>query len=92
MTNKKISPELMAKYKAAIPRAFGLSRTQAECGSFGSWPFPPLLLFTLIWFDFNPVRMIEGLDKLGWLLPAMLPPSPNEWLPDLFGAWVRPWR
>jgi phosphonate transport system permease protein len=82
MKNSNISPELMAKYKAVIPRAFGLTGTQSRMRIFWIIAFSAFTLFTFIWFDFNPIRMIEGLDKLGWLLPNMFPPSPNEWLPD----------
>lgn len=45
-----------------------------------------LLLFGLWRVDASPMRLIEGVQKLGWLVALMWPPSPGGALTDLLGA------
>lgn len=45
-----------------------------------------LLLFGLWRVDASPQRLLEGVQKLGWLVALMWPPSPGGALTDLLGA------
>jgi phosphonate transport system permease protein len=45
-----------------------------------------LLLFGLWRVDAAPTRLLEGVQKLGWLLALMWPPTPGGALWDLLGA------
>ena len=45
-----------------------------------------LLVFGLWRVDAAPLRLLEGVQKLGWLLVLMWPPTPGGALRDLLGA------
>ncbi|MGF1477092.1 MAG: phosphonate ABC transporter, permease protein PhnE [Geminicoccaceae bacterium] len=75
--NKELSAltqEDIAAAKAAIPRAFSASRPE-RLGRTLAW----LLFFGLVgWclydFNFSPLRILEGLSRLGTIISFMFPP------------------
>ena len=51
------------------------------------WIGGTLLLLLGLWrLDASPLRLLEGLGKLGWLLVLMVPPSSGGALPELLEA------
>jgi phosphonate transport system permease protein len=45
-----------------------------------------LVLFSFWWTGFSLERLANGLDRLGWLIPHMLPPTHGGWLDELLYA------
>ena len=44
--------------------------------------FASLIVLCLWSMDASPQRLWQGLGKLGWLLPLMVPPTPGGWLAE----------
>jgi phosphonate transport system permease protein len=85
MLARSITPEDIARAKARMPRAFGLTprgrgRVLRGCG----------LVFFLVWFlalcwwfEITPARLQRGLSGLLVILKQMFPPSPGEQWEDI---------
>ena len=70
----------MATLRRAMPRAFGASPVVRFSLAGGWLVFAGLIALCLWRLDASPHRLWQGLGKLGWLLPLMLPPTPGGWL------------
>ena len=70
----------MATLRRAMPRAFGASPVVRFSLAGGWLVFAGLIALCLWRLDASPQRLWQGLGKLGWLLPLMLPPTPGGWL------------
>lgn len=76
----------LATLRARHPRVF--SRTPAERRTLGLvWGLGIGLVLVALWrIDADPVRIWQGLSKLGFMLALMVPPSTGGALPDLLAA------
>ncbi len=75
MAASPMSPAAVARIRAANPALFQrpiLDRVR----EYGLWlSLAGLLVYGLYWIDATPVRVWEGLSKLGFLVQFMFPPS-----------------
>ena len=70
----------MAQLRRTMPRAFGASPA-VRLGLAAGWvAFASLIALCLWRMDASPQRLWQGLGKLGWLVPLMVPPTPGGWL------------
>jgi len=83
MSHPKITKEQIENYKKSLPLAFGLPIKEKRKQLFVILIFLGFTVFTLFYLDFRP---FQGLDKLGWLLPEMFPPTPHNWLLEFLYA------
>ena len=67
-----------ARYRALLPRAFGPTPAMRAARWLGAAAFVLWLGTLLWWFDASPLRLWNGLDRLGVILRQMFPPSPGE--------------
>ncbi|MBI4047409.1 MAG: hypothetical protein HY371_11390, partial [Devosia nanyangense] len=68
------------RYKRSNPELFSRPLTQ-RLRDWSLWlAFAAALLFTLWWIDANPMRIVNGLSKLGVLVRLMVPPWPGDGL------------
>jgi phosphonate transport system permease protein len=79
----------LATLRARHPRVF--SRTPAERRTLGLvWGLGIALVVLALWrIDADPVRIWQGLSKLGFMLALMVPPSSGGVLP--WRSWARCW-
>ena len=70
----------MATLRRAMPRAFGASPTVRLGLACGWLAFAGLIVLCLWRLETSPQRLWQGLGKMGWLVPLMLPPTPGGWL------------
>ncbi|MCC6717813.1 MAG: phosphonate ABC transporter, permease protein PhnE [Acetobacteraceae bacterium] len=76
----------IARYRAALPRAFGPTPAARAGRWLGAAAFAAWLGAVLWWFDFSPARIWNGLGGLLVILRQMVPPSPGEqWDAILWG-------
>ena len=68
----------VARYRALVPRAFGPTPAGRALRWLGAAAFVLWLGTLLWWFDASPLRLWNGLDRLGVILRQMVPPSPGE--------------
>lgn len=75
-----ISKTDIAVLRRAMPRAFGASLA-ARLGLAVGWVACAALITVCLWrLDAAPQRLWQGLGKLGWLVPLMVPPTHGGWL------------
>ena len=75
-----ISETDIAVLRGAMPRAFGASPA-ARLGLAVGWVAFTALITVCLWrLDASPQRLWQGLGKLGWLVPLMVPPTHGGWL------------
>ncbi|MFD1941408.1 phosphonate ABC transporter, permease protein PhnE [Paradevosia shaoguanensis] len=68
------------RYKRSNPELFSRPLTQ-RLRDWSLWlAFAAAVLFTLWWIDANPMRIVNGLSKLGVLVRLMVPPWPGDGL------------
>jgi phosphonate transport system permease protein len=76
-----ITPVDIAAARTRHPALFGSHplrwRRRAAVLGFGT-----AVLWCLWYVDFSPLRLWQGLGKLGWLLPKLFPPGHGGWLDD----------
>jgi phosphonate transport system permease protein len=70
----------MAQLRRTMPRAFGASPAVRLSLAAGWVAFASLIALCLWRMDASPQRLWQGLGKLGWLVPLMVPPTPGGWL------------
>ena len=68
---RRTHPELFTRPLLERAKAWGLWLTFVATMAFGLW-----------WVDANPMRIVEGLNKLGLLVRLMIPPHPGDGLWD----------
>jgi phosphonate transport system permease protein len=70
----------IALLRRAVPRAFGAAPA-VRLGLAAGWIVFAGLIAVCLWrLDASPQRLWQGLGKLGWLLPLMVPPTSGGWL------------
>lgn len=68
---RKTNPELFSRPLPERMKTWGLWLSFVATLAFGLW-----------WIDANPMRIVEGLNKLGLLVRLMIPPHPGDGLWD----------
>jgi phosphonate transport system permease protein len=80
------APADLARWRAALPAAFGPSPRQRAWRWGGGVAFLCWFLWALWLFDITPLRIWNGLSGLFVIIRLMIPPSPGElWLDILKG-------
>lgn len=75
-----------AQARDLCPRAFGEPAVERARRTVLWFAFIAAIMFSFWWTGFDPMRIINGLGKLGWLIGAMFPPTHAGMLADLLGA------
>jgi phosphonate transport system permease protein len=70
-----LSPERVQRAQNLIPRIFELPFNEKVKQIAGWTFFACFTLFAMIWVDFSPLRIINGVKDLGWLFTQLFPPS-----------------
>ncbi|HEY8612078.1 MAG TPA: phosphonate ABC transporter, permease protein PhnE [Roseomonas sp.] len=73
-----VSAASIARWKAALPAAFGPSPRQRALRIAGGAAFLAWLVWALWLFDITPQRLWNGLSGLFTIIRLMIPPSPGE--------------
>ena len=73
----------VARWKAALPGAFGPSPCQRLLRGLGGAAFLAWLVWALWLFDITPARLWNGLSGLFTIIRLMIPPSPGELWGDI---------
>lgn len=79
----------VAALRRAVPRAFGAAPAVRLGQAVGWVAFAGLITVCLWRLDASPQRLWQGLGKLGWLVPFMLPPTPGGWLGEFSYAMLQ---
>jgi phosphonate transport system permease protein len=77
-----LSDAQIATWRRAIPRAFGRPVAERLWMIAGWGAFAGVTVFCLWRMGFTPLRLWQGLWKLGWLLRLMFPPWHGGWLEE----------
>ncbi len=86
MSASAMTPAEIAQWRQQHPQLFS-SGLRYRTLVYGAWLlFFALVLFALWRVDASPVRIWNGLDKLGFLVRLMIPPSPGGELPEYLYA------
>jgi phosphonate transport system permease protein len=84
-----VSATDLAVLRRTVPRAFGASPA-ARLGLAVGWVAFAALIAMCLWrIDASPQRLWQGLGKLGWLVPFMVPPTPAGWLEEFSYAMLQ---
>ena len=76
----------IAAARAIAPRVFG-RMTSKKLNLWGQRiAFIGFVTFCLWYLEFSPQRIWEGLDKLGWMLSFLFPPTPGDNLSEILYA------
>lgn len=82
----RVSAADVAEIRKRLPRAFGRPPFERFMIA-GGWAFfLAFILYCLVRFDADPVRIWKGLARLGHILGSMVPPSAGGAFPELFHA------
>ncbi len=84
-----LSPPDVAALRQAVPRAFGATAAVRLGQALGWIAFASLITVCLWRLGASPQRLWQGLGKLGWLLPFMIPPTPRGWLGEFSYAMLQ---
>jgi phosphonate transport system permease protein len=84
-----VSATDIATLRRTVPRAFGASPA-VRLGLVVGWVTFAALIAVCLWrIDASPQRLWQGLGKLGWLVPFMIPPTPGGWLEEFSYAMLQ---
>lgn len=83
---REVTPEQIAAARLRAPRAFGRPPRERAMIA-GAWvAFAIFVFYCLARFDADPLRVWNGLDRLGLIAGGLVPPSSGGAFPELFGA------
>ena len=82
MTPNNITKEKLSEYKSKYSELFG-NTSEDKFKTYILWTvFVFFTLFTMIWLDFNPVRIIKGIGEFFRIGSLFFPPHDGGWLND----------
>jgi phosphonate transport system permease protein len=81
-----LTPDQIAQARGRVPRAFARPALQRALIAAGWLALLAFVAFSFVRFDVSPMRIWNGLDRLGHIAGGMFPPSPGDAFPELFWA------
>jgi phosphonate transport system permease protein len=81
-----LTQDQIAEARRRVPRAFARPALQRAMIAAGWLALVAFVAFCFVRFDVSPMRIWNGLDRLGHIAGGMFPPSPGDAFPELFWA------